>query len=400
MIEVKPDQQPKPQPKLIDKLIDRLKAMGRRRLFFVVGVLVFLLAVGAGILYFSQRAQRLSSEMQSFTRRRQEFEQRLKGLTLQVQNLGKENEELRNRLNEVQSEYTKLQETHKAVLEDRDNVLAQAKRLLEGSERLSAVEDIVETITEKNRKLRSELRTKEEQLQGERGIFRKQLEGFRVAQAELIEDRARLEELYARARETLEKKGYISRMKELEEEKRTLAKEKRKLDDALKQAQRRIDDLKRHGSELGKKVIDLTERIEALDEAQSQICSENEALRHELERAPKKFINLARQNKKLIDETSDMHYNLGVFYTENKRFPLAITEFEKVLDLKPGDASTHYNLGVIYSEHLKEHKKAIRYFRRFLELAPHTADAGWVKRYIVTWETYYGEEFGERPFER
>src|SRR3989338_8612037 len=96
-----------------------------------------------------------------------------------------------------------------------------------------------------------------------------------------------------------------------------------------------------------------------LKEAKSEIEAlekDRRELLKELEAAPKKFKDLAQQNKILIKETADMHYNLGVFYSENKRFDRAVSEFKKVVDLNPQHSKAHYNLGYIYSEHYQNHK--------------------------------------------
>ena len=58
---------------------------------------------------------------------------------------------------------------------------------------------------------------------------------------------------------------------------------------------------------------------------------DNKKLAEEIRNIPKKFSEIARQNRKLIKETSEMHYNLGVFYTKNKEYDRAVAEFEKVV---------------------------------------------------------------------
>ena len=87
-----------------------------------------------------------------------------------------------------------------------------------------------------------------------------------------------------------------------------------------------------------------------------------------------------------------MHYNAGVFYARNKEFGRAIKEFQKVLDIKPQDPQANYNLGYIYAEHLVDRPKAISYFKNYLTYAPDAHDADWVKRYIMTWQTWYGRQ--------
>jgi tetratricopeptide (TPR) repeat protein len=101
---------------------------------------------------------------------------------------------------------------------------------------------------------------------------------------------------------------------------------------------------------------------------------------------------LARQNQKLIGETADMHYNLGVFYVQSTEYGRAIKEFEKALDLNSDNADANYNLGFIYAEHLVDREKAIQYFRNYLTYAPDAKDAEWIRKYILTWQTWYGKQ--------
>jgi hypothetical protein len=40
---------------------------------------------------------------------------------------------------------------------------------------------------------------------------------------------------------------------------------------------------------------------------------------------------------------------------------------------------------------LVDRPKAIEYFKRYLTYAPDAADADWVNKYLLTWETWYGK---------
>lgn len=118
---------------------------------------------------------------------------------------------------------------------------------------------------------------------------------------------------------------------------------------------------------------------------------QNRVLERKLESTPKKFVELARENKILVKRTSMMHYNLGVFYTQNKEFERAVAEFEKAVELNPEDSASHFNLGYIYAEHLMNRPRAVMHFKQFLKLAKRDdKDADWAKRYILTWQTWEG----------
>jgi tetratricopeptide (TPR) repeat protein len=143
--------------------------------------------------------------------------------------------------------------------------------------------------------------------------------------------------------------------------------------------------LKQNISLLENEVADLKRDIE-----QAQV--ENRHLTQEARMFPEKFAELARQNQKLIVETADIHYNMGVFYVQSDEYYRAIKEFEKALDLNPDNANANYNLGFIYAEHLVDREKAIQYFRNYLTFAPDAKDAEWIRKYILTWQTWYGKE--------
>jgi tetratricopeptide (TPR) repeat protein len=108
---------------------------------------------------------------------------------------------------------------------------------------------------------------------------------------------------------------------------------------------------------------------------------------------PGKFAEIARQNKVLIRQTASMHYNLGVFYSKQKEYTRATNEFEKALELTPDDAYVHFNLGYIFAEYLLDRAKAVDHFRQYLRLAKKDdKDIDWVRKYILTWETWQGNK--------
>ncbi len=132
-------------------------------------------------------------------------------------------------------------------------------------------------------------------------------------------------------------------------------------------------------------------QLEELKTKYNEARKQNKVLEKKLEELPKRFAELARENKILIKRTSLMHYNLGVFYTQNQEYERAVAEFEKAIELNPEDSASYFNLGYIYAEHLQNRPKAIARFKQFLKLAKRDdKDADWVKRYILTWQTWEG----------
>jgi len=132
--------------------------------------------------------------------------------------------------------------------------------------------------------------------------------------------------------------------------------------------------------------------LTALEKDYAAVTDENRYLTREVSELPKKFTDLARHNRKLVKETAHMHYNMGVSFIKANEFKRAVKEFKKVLELDPNDAHANYNLGYIYAEHLVDRPMAVRHFQSYLAHANDDKDADWVKRYILTWQTWYGRE--------
>lgn len=135
-----------------------------------------------------------------------------------------------------------------------------------------------------------------------------------------------------------------------------------------------------------RQIVDYKKRYE-------EALAKNRTFEKKLEQLPARFAEISRQNKVLVKETALMHYNLGVFYTKNKEYQRAIAEFEKTIELNPEDPYAHYNLGYIYAEYMVNRPKAIEQFRKFLQLCKtEDNDVDWVKKYILTWETWAGKK--------
>lgn len=90
-------------------------------------------------------------------------------------------------------------------------------------------------------------------------------------------------------------------------------------------------------------------------------------------------------NMYLTKNLADLYYSLGVLFSKNMEYTKATAAFREAIELKPDDGEAHHNLGVIYAEYLPDHQKAIRHFRRYLEITPTGPEAGRVRRYLASW---------------
>jgi len=76
-------------------------------------------------------------------------------------------------------------------------------------------------------------------------------------------------------------------------------------------------------------------------------------------------------------------YNLALLYEDTQRYEDAVKEYEKALELAPFNADICYNLGILYDDCIKDRKKAVFYYQKYLELAPSAEDARQVKSWIL-----------------
>jgi tetratricopeptide (TPR) repeat protein len=60
----------------------------------------------------------------------------------------------------------------------------------------------------------------------------------------------------------------------------------------------------------------------------------------------------------------------------------AEADYLQALKLEPNNPRVSYNLGVLYGDYLKEPRKAARYYKQYLKLAPRAPDAPVVKAWI------------------
>lgn len=92
------------------------------------------------------------------------------------------------------------------------------------------------------------------------------------------------------------------------------------------------------------------------------------------------------------DKYFKRRYNLALTYEDTQRYAEAAQEYEKALELEPFNADICYNLGILYDDRIKDKKKAVVYYQKFLELSPEGEDAQKVRNWItrakdeITWE--------------
>ncbi len=297
---------------------------------------------------------------------------------------------------DLKDSYAKLERDYNNLSMDRDNLINQAKSLLGNKGRA----DELEGLLAENKKEREIFEKDNNELVNKNLGLEEKCEKLETDIGRLQNEKKRAEDLLAKERDK-------SQIKRLEQEKAQLQKELNALKLSLSQVRAesgRYKDLSartQSNLESGNKSLEtkteelekLRLKVETLNKSYSEAVRKNRELEQRVLTTPGKFAELARQNKTLIRQTANMHYNLGVFYTKNKEYTRAVAEFEKALELRPDDDYSHFNIGYIYAEYLVNRPKAVEHFRHFLRLTKSSdKDVDWVKKYILTWQSWAGKE--------
>lgn len=334
--------------------------------------LVALLVIASGgATYFGWRAQQLTTTLHQLTHQREGVEEAQ--TTLQT------------RWQTIQTQYDELTKTHQALSQDRDNLIAQVagtKETLERQREETARHESAARQTAAERDLLASLLKKAAQehqaLSGQVGPLQEQLQELERVYDQALQERDALKGDLAKA---LQK----THEKQLKQDLASQRKERQELERQLRSAQREMGEIQGRETRVKK-------QLKSLQEDYAKVAADRNRLRRQNTMIPSDVNQLAREHQRLLKETADMHYNLGVLFSEQKQYAQAAAEFGKVIELRPDDADTYYNLGVIYAEHLPDRERAIAHFRRYLKINPRARDASWVKQYIASWQAYEAKE--------
>jgi len=168
-----------------------------------------------------------------------------------------------------------------------------------------------------------------------------------------------------------------------------LVSEKERLDklvsDQIADYEKKLKDLDTQKTELSAK---LEEEKSKLQNTETVLVDKVSVLQKELDVINEKnkdlkasFHELSRS--KLVQETSKMHFNLATYFLETKRYDLALTEYERAIQLTPYDADAYYNAALIYDVYMGKAAKAVQYYRKCLELDPKISSRQEVQERLV-----------------
>ncbi len=321
----------------------------------------------------------------------------------QMQGFSQEAEKLNSLNKSLEEKFSKLSADYDRIYKDRENIIEQSKRIIQEKNELLNFKQSFEEATEEKDKLlkeKQQLSKEVETLKAQMGQAKEKYgkeiteaeEQIKNYQADIVEKE--------KVNESLIKKTNIRKLettiKTLKNENRDLTKKLNVIGEESNSLSKQLEKQKQeyNKNELASqsRYNKLLNKYEELVAKHGKTVQEQEALQERLDEFPRKIANLAGENKRLVKETSDMHYNLGLFYFEKQEYKRAIPEFERAIKISPQDPESYYYLGYIYAEYFMQREKAIKYFDKYLELAPRGTHSDWVKRYIYSWRIWDKKE--------
>ena len=278
----------------------------------------------------------------------------------------------------LEQRYTALAQEHQQLGTDRNNLLEQAKRAIQGRDQAEKEHQLLEQVFRN--------------ADAERLSARDQLRAIEEEHAQLLQnqtallgERAALQQQLENVRTRTEEKRLKGALTKEQHERKALA-------ENLRQTQSLAGRLKAERSHVDKELVSLQKRLDAVQQQHAKLLGEHRTLKKQSEQVPGNVTKLAREHERLVKDLADTHYNMGVMFGKRRDYARAATGFRRVVELRPEDAEAHYNLGVIYAEHLPDREKAIAFFRKYLAVNPSGSDASYAKQYIATWQAWEAKE--------
>jgi len=342
-------------------------AQGRVELLWIAMLVIAITSTGA-IVLFQRILHRLSWNLTQ-----------AKALTSTA---SAANRQVQAKFQALQEEHTKSEQLYQGVVTDRDNMLAQIQSLQAAQQQTEAERELLSRIIKRVSKENRELSLRVEPLEQQRNALERTQEQtareLEAARLQLAQQRSAAP--HPSRRSNASQASSKDRQKFREAERR------------LHQMQRRLKAAESQAAKVRARLASAERGTESLKDNYTALLAENVALKHQAKRVPAEVTRLAQQHQHLLKETADMHYNLGVLFTDRRQYERAAMEFLKVIELRPDDADAYYNLGVIYAEHLPNRQKAMDCFRRYLDFNPRARDASWVKQYLASWQAWEAKE--------
>lgn len=312
-------------------------------------------------------------------------------------------------MSELEAENARLKEQMKQLEADRDNVLAQTRILL-GEK--SKYQESQEALGKQQKEL-LEAKTRGDSLTAEKAKLEQELASTVASYDNLKKEHESVtaknenlalenEQLGLALFQRLENDPQVKRMMEdlktERENTRKHADARKTLEAELKKSSGQLKQSAEREAKLAQELAAAKAKLELTEAERNNLLDTVREQENSLGKAPERFKTLAQENRMLIKESSEMHYNMGVFFTEKKQYDQAINEYERALEFDPDNAKVYYNLGYLYSEGFKNHEQAVYQFKEYLKLEPQSPLSEQLRSYILSRETQ-SRKVGDRKWE-
>jgi tetratricopeptide (TPR) repeat protein len=307
----------------------------------------------------------------------------------------------------LEKDYAELKKKYEDLETDRNNVLTQTKNLLQEKAKWTEIEAQVENLKKANKLFMSQkekLLEENQRLKTEVESILQNFDSLKASYQEMLEKEEESQKENASLRDLLTKQVQgTPEYQLLDRESKRLRDENVKLgqtitlmEDKLKKA---LDRIKKDQVRELSMLRQVRGQKQMLDDIQAQnqvLTKTNRELNDLINQAPTRIRDMAAQNQQLMKETAEMHYNVAVFFTENKQFTQAEREYLRALDFDPNNLKVHYNLGYLYSEEMSKHDKAMFHLEKYLQLSPNSKESESIRSYIATRQAWNAGGTGKK----
>jgi len=364
-------------------------------ILMVTGVCLCNVKVSHGASFGDMFGGKKSKKTQMLIEQKaQECRAEISAIDQKYQRLMDEKKDSEDAVESLRDKNNTLMEAYEKVITDQTNVMEQLTRLRRDNQSCAQIKESYEAMTQENEaflQANESLDLDKKALMVTLETLKSHISGLSAENEQInVYLKEAQEDEDVKIKKIREKVKY--ELENLKSRTSSLTKENDVLAEQLKVSQKKVHLINVYSADLKEKLELSRDDMAALQKEYTELKDENHYLAQEASEFPKKFTDLARHNRKLVRETSHMHYNMGVSFIKSRDYKRAVKEFKKVLELDPQDAYANYNLGYVYAEHLVDRPEAIRYFKDYLTYAKDAKDADWVKKYILTWQTWYGKE--------
>ncbi len=304
-----------------------------------------------------------------------------------------------NQMKTLEKDHSDLKKKYEDLEVDRNNVLAQTKNLLQEKTKWEETAGQLENLKKTNHVFmlqKDKLLSDNRRLKSEIGEILGNFDGLKASYQELLSKQEAAEKENADLRRLLTQQVQSApefqvldrEAKRLRDENLRLGETINLLEERIKKALDRIKKSQEREVSLVRQVREQKATLNQLQSMNGSLVKGNQDLNILVNQAPDRVKDIAAQNQALLKETAEMHYNMGVFFTENKQFERAEKEYLRALDFDPNNQKVHYNLGYLYSEDLDKQDKATFHLEKYLQIDPNSKESEAVRSYIIERQTW------------